>query len=151
MAVLSYTVLARFIWKLSQQIITIFRVLARISFDILPSLQFLLLFFAFGSARSGKFTFVNYLCSVVSNSVKIKEFKFNREYLNASVSIKLLIFFFFSGFITVAVLPVFLTLTRYDWDLTCGKQMHCKSFWIWSDPWYKRIQKLLCVHSVIII
>ncbi|XP_016351139.1 uncharacterized protein LOC107695641 [Sinocyclocheilus anshuiensis] len=83
--------LARFIWKLSQQIITIFRVLARISFDILPSLQFLLLFFAFGSARS--------------------------------------------GFITVAVLPVFLTLTRYDWDLTCGKQMHCsllfmRSVWL---------------------
>ncbi|KAL1278845.1 hypothetical protein QQF64_025518 [Cirrhinus molitorella] len=73
--------LAKFIWTLSKQIITIFRVLARISFDILPSLQFLLMFFAFGSARS--------------------------------------------GFITVAVLPVFLTLTRYDWDLTCGKNMHC--------------------------
>ncbi|KTF93500.1 hypothetical protein cypCar_00017336, partial [Cyprinus carpio] len=83
-----YSVLARFIWKLSQQIITIFRVLARISFDILPSLQFLLLFFAFGSARS--------------------------------------------GFITVAVLPVFLTLTRYDWDLTCGKQMHCSRLFMRS-------------------
>ncbi|KAK9978503.1 hypothetical protein ABG768_020252 [Culter alburnus] len=83
--------LARFIWKLSQQMITIFRVLARISFDVLPSLQFLLLFFAFGSARA--------------------------------------------GFITVAVLPVFLTVTRYDWDLTCGKEMHCsllfmRSLWL---------------------
>ncbi|XP_048066206.1 uncharacterized protein LOC125279990 [Megalobrama amblycephala] len=77
--------LARFIWKLSQQMITIFRVLARISFDVLPSLQFLLLFFAFGSARA--------------------------------------------GFITVAVLPVFLTVTRYDWDLTCGKEMLYRVGW----------------------
>ncbi|RXN30667.1 butyrophilin 2 [Labeo rohita] len=31
---------------------------------------------------------------------------------------------FYSGFITVAVLPVFLTLTRFNWDRTCGKRMH---------------------------
>ncbi|XP_016303642.1 uncharacterized protein LOC107659272 [Sinocyclocheilus anshuiensis] len=43
--------LVRLIGKLSQRIITIFVVLANISFNVLPSLQFILLFFAFGSGR----------------------------------------------------------------------------------------------------
>ncbi|KAL1278854.1 hypothetical protein QQF64_025527 [Cirrhinus molitorella] len=94
--------LARLIWKISKQINTIFRVLARISFDILPSLQFLLLFFAFGSARS--------------------------------------------GFITVAVLPVFLTLTRYDWDHTCGKKMHC-SLLLMRSVWF---MLMLLVNAIMV-
>ncbi|XP_051745037.1 uncharacterized protein LOC127509873 [Ctenopharyngodon idella] len=73
--------LMRLIGKLSQRIITIFRVLAGISFDVLPSLQFILLFYAFGAATG--------------------------------------------GFIIIAVLPVFLTVTRYNWDFTCGEQMGC--------------------------
>ncbi|XP_058626027.1 butyrophilin-like protein 2 [Onychostoma macrolepis] len=43
--------LVRLIGKLSQRIITIFGVLANISFDVLPSLQFILLFFSFGSVK----------------------------------------------------------------------------------------------------
>ncbi len=53
----SSTVLVRLIGKVSQRIITIFNVLANISFDVLPSLQFILLFFAFGSVKGGEFTF----------------------------------------------------------------------------------------------
>ncbi len=30
------------------------------------------------------------------------------------------------GFMIVAVLPVFLTVTRYNWDAVCGQQMGCK-------------------------
>ncbi|XP_050958306.1 uncharacterized protein LOC127159543 [Labeo rohita] len=73
--------LDKIIAKLSQQISTIFGVLAGISLDILPSLQFILLFYAFGSARG--------------------------------------------AFIIVAVLPVILTITRYNWDRTCGHRMGC--------------------------
>lgn len=51
--------LVRFIGKVSQRIRTIFGVLARISFDVLPSLQFILLFFTFGSAKGGEFTFMS--------------------------------------------------------------------------------------------
>ncbi|XP_056309068.1 uncharacterized protein LOC130220846 [Danio aesculapii] len=77
--------------KLSQRINTIFDVLAGISLDVLPSLQFILLFFAFGSARG--------------------------------------------GFFIVAVLPVFITVTNYDWDLVCGERMGClpsvrRSVWL---------------------
>ncbi|XP_048063639.1 uncharacterized protein LOC125278477 [Megalobrama amblycephala] len=73
--------LVSLIGNVSQRIITIFSVLAGISFNVLPSLQFILLFYAFGSARG--------------------------------------------GFIIVAVLPVFLTVTRYNWDAVCGQQMGC--------------------------
>ncbi|KAL1279317.1 hypothetical protein QQF64_025990 [Cirrhinus molitorella] len=73
--------LVRFIGKLSQRITTIFNVLAGITFDVLPSLQFILLFYSFGSGRG--------------------------------------------AFFIVAVLPVFLTVARYDWDVTCGQQMGC--------------------------
>ncbi|KAK2917127.1 hypothetical protein Q8A67_001501 [Cirrhinus molitorella] len=45
--------LVRFIGKLSQRITLIFGVLAGITFDVLPSLQFILLFFAFGSGTGG--------------------------------------------------------------------------------------------------
>ncbi|XP_016115056.1 uncharacterized protein [Sinocyclocheilus grahami] len=45
--------LARFINKLSEWIITIFGVLVGISFNILPAFQFILLFFTFGSGRGG--------------------------------------------------------------------------------------------------
>ncbi|XP_050961591.1 uncharacterized protein LOC127162790, partial [Labeo rohita] len=45
--------LDKIIGKLSQRISTIFYVLAGISLDVLPSLQFILLFYAFGSARGG--------------------------------------------------------------------------------------------------
>ncbi|XP_050958305.1 uncharacterized protein LOC127159539, partial [Labeo rohita] len=76
-----YSVLDKIIGKLSQRISTIFGVLAGISLDVLPSLQFILLFYAFGSARG--------------------------------------------GFIIVAVLPVILTITRYNWDRTCGHRMGC--------------------------
>nr|XP_021327848.1 uncharacterized protein LOC100333256 [Danio rerio] len=72
--------MVRVIEKLSQRIKTIFSVLARISFDVLPSLQFILLFFAFGSARAA---------------------------------------------FVVVVLPVFLTVQKYNWDFTCGEQMGC--------------------------
>ncbi|XP_059415164.1 uncharacterized protein LOC132149782 [Carassius carassius] len=83
--------LMTFTGKLSKWIITIFRILARISFDVLPSLQFILLFFAFGSAGG--------------------------------------------AFFIVAVLPVFLTVTRYDWDVLCGQKMGCspavrRSVWL---------------------
>uniref|UniRef100_A0A8C1M0C2 Ig-like domain-containing protein n=1 Tax=Cyprinus carpio TaxID=7962 RepID=A0A8C1M0C2_CYPCA len=74
--------LLRLIGKSSQRVITIFNVLAGISFDVLPSLQFILLFVAFGSAKG--------------------------------------------GFIIVAVLPVFTTVARYNWDVTCGERMGCK-------------------------
>ncbi|XP_067236027.1 uncharacterized protein [Chanodichthys erythropterus] len=73
--------LVRLIGNVSQRIITIFRVLAGIIFNVLPSLQFILMFYAFGAARG--------------------------------------------GFIIVAVLPVFLTVTNYDWDAVCGQQMGC--------------------------
>ncbi|KAL1278851.1 hypothetical protein QQF64_025524 [Cirrhinus molitorella] len=39
--------------ELNQRIVSIFRVLARTSFEILPTFQFILLFYAFGSAREG--------------------------------------------------------------------------------------------------
>ncbi|KAL1279495.1 hypothetical protein QQF64_026168, partial [Cirrhinus molitorella] len=75
--------LVRFIEKLSQRITTIFDVLSDISFDVLPSLQLILLFYSFGSGRG--------------------------------------------AFFIVAVLPAFLTVARYDWDVTCGQQMGCSS------------------------
>ncbi|KAK7174270.1 hypothetical protein R3I93_001465 [Phoxinus phoxinus] len=83
--------LAKFIEGISEQIIAIFEVLAGISFDVLPLLQFIILFYAFGSARGGYFI--------------------------------------------VAVLPVFLIVTRYNWDETCGQKMGCspsvrRSAWI---------------------
>ncbi|XP_073800227.1 uncharacterized protein isoform X2 [Danio rerio] len=83
--------LDKIIEKLSQRIQNIFDVLAGISFDVLPSLQFILLFFAFGSAGA--------------------------------------------GFFILAVLPVFLKLTNYNWDVVCGKQMGClpsvrRSVWL---------------------
>ncbi|KAK2917126.1 hypothetical protein Q8A67_001500 [Cirrhinus molitorella] len=73
--------LDKIIGKLSQRISTIFDILATISLDVLPSLQFVLLFYAFGSARG--------------------------------------------GFFVVAILPVFFTVTNYNWDLTCGERMGC--------------------------
>ncbi|XP_042589466.1 polymeric immunoglobulin receptor-like isoform X1 [Cyprinus carpio] len=83
--------LTDFTGKLSERISTIFNVLAGISFDVLPSLQFILLFYSFGSAKG--------------------------------------------GFIIVAVLPVFTTVTRYNWDALCGQQMGCspavrRSVWL---------------------
>ncbi|XP_067236138.1 uncharacterized protein [Chanodichthys erythropterus] len=75
--------LVKSIGKLSQQNINIFWVLGNVSFDVLPSLQFILLFYAFGSARG--------------------------------------------GFIIIAVLPLFLTVTRCDWDKTCVRIMGCSS------------------------
>ncbi|XP_026109417.1 uncharacterized protein LOC113081545 [Carassius auratus] len=83
--------LLKFNGKSSQRMMTIFNVLASISLDVLPSLQFILLFTAFGSARG--------------------------------------------GFIIVAVLPVFTTATRYDWNAVCGQQMGCspalmRSVWL---------------------
>lgn len=56
--------------KVSERIKTIFNILARISFDVLPSLQFILLFFAFGSGKGGKFNFMNYSLSFMSNSAR---------------------------------------------------------------------------------
>ncbi|KAI2666775.1 Butyrophilin-like protein 2 [Labeo rohita] len=44
-------VLVRLFRKLSQRITTIFNVLAGITFNVLPSLQFILLFYAFGSTK----------------------------------------------------------------------------------------------------
>ncbi|XP_043082337.1 uncharacterized protein LOC122329794 isoform X3 [Puntigrus tetrazona] len=70
----------RLFGKVSLRIRTIFNVLAVISFDVLPSLQFILLFFSFGSR---------------------------------------------GGFLIVAVLPVFLTASRYNWDVVCGQKMGC--------------------------
>ncbi|XP_050960645.1 uncharacterized protein LOC127161926 isoform X1 [Labeo rohita] len=67
--------------KLSERICVIIGFLAELSFDILPSLQFILVFYAFGSASG--------------------------------------------GFFIVAVLPVLTTVTRYNWDNTCGKEMGC--------------------------
>ncbi|XP_050961592.1 uncharacterized protein LOC127162791, partial [Labeo rohita] len=73
--------LVRLIGKLNKQITATFYVLAGITFNVLPSIQFILLFFAFGSGQG--------------------------------------------GFIIVTVLPVFLTVARYNWSITCGKQMGC--------------------------
>ncbi|KAL1279309.1 hypothetical protein QQF64_025982 [Cirrhinus molitorella] len=53
MQYLTEAMLVRFIEKLSQRITTIFNVLAGITFDVLPSLQFILLFYSFGSGRGG--------------------------------------------------------------------------------------------------
>ncbi|XP_059415081.1 uncharacterized protein LOC132149697 isoform X2 [Carassius carassius] len=83
--------LLRFTGKASQRMMTIFRVLAGISFDVLPSLQFILIFYSFGSIRG--------------------------------------------GFIIVAVLPVFTTVTRYNWNAVCGQRMGCspalmRSVWL---------------------
>ncbi|RXN11577.1 polymeric immunoglobulin receptor-like protein [Labeo rohita] len=75
------SLLVRLFRKLSQRITTIFNVLAGITFNVLPSLQFILLFYAFGSTKG--------------------------------------------GFIIVAVLPVILTVARYDWNVTCGKKIGC--------------------------
>ncbi|RXN16538.1 CD276 antigen-like protein [Labeo rohita] len=77
--------------KLSERICVIIGFLAELSFDILPSLQFILVFYAFGSASG--------------------------------------------GFFIVAVLPVLTTVTRYNWDNTCGKEMGCsplvrRSVWL---------------------
>ncbi|XP_056305164.1 uncharacterized protein LOC130217146 [Danio aesculapii] len=84
-------VLTRFIGKLSERIKSILNTLDSISLNVLPSLQFILLFFAFGSGRV--------------------------------------------GFFIVAVLPVFITVTNYDWDLVCGERMGClpsvrRSVWL---------------------
>ncbi|KAA0706183.1 Butyrophilin-like protein 2 [Triplophysa tibetana] len=67
--------------KLSQRLIKIFNVLASIFADVLPSLQFVLLIYSFGSTSG--------------------------------------------GFFIVAVLPVILTVTNYNWDITCGDKMGC--------------------------
>ncbi len=56
-------VLALIIGKHGYRIIIIFSVLARISVDVLPSLQFILLFYAFGSASEGEFNMINYMDS----------------------------------------------------------------------------------------
>ncbi len=56
-------VLASIIGKLGDWIINIFGVLAYLSFDVLPSLQFILLFYAFGSASGGEFNIINYMDS----------------------------------------------------------------------------------------
>ncbi|XP_073695289.1 uncharacterized protein [Garra rufa] len=48
-------VLATFCGRIGERISDIFDVLAELSFDILPSLQFILLFYAFGSASGGFF------------------------------------------------------------------------------------------------
>ncbi|XP_051988208.1 uncharacterized protein LOC127647781 isoform X2 [Xyrauchen texanus] len=48
-------VFAKIFGKLSERIAAIFAVLARISFDLLPSLQFILLIYTFGSVRGGFF------------------------------------------------------------------------------------------------
>ncbi|XP_051988201.1 uncharacterized protein LOC127647776 isoform X4 [Xyrauchen texanus] len=82
---------AKIFGKLSKRITAIFNVLAGISFNLLPSLQFILMFYTFGSARGGLFI--------------------------------------------VAVLPVFTTATRYNWNVTCGDQMGCsplvrRSVWL---------------------
>ncbi|XP_050960684.1 junctional adhesion molecule-like isoform X2 [Labeo rohita] len=76
-----YSALAVIFGKLSERICVIIGFLAELSFDILPSLQFILVFYAFGSASG--------------------------------------------GFFIVAVLPVLTTVTRYNWDNTCGKEMGC--------------------------
>ncbi|KAK2916869.1 hypothetical protein Q8A67_001243 [Cirrhinus molitorella] len=74
----------RFIMKSSRRIYIIFSVLADISFNVLPSLQFILLFYIFGTTRV---------------------------------------------FFIVAVLPVFLIVTRYDWNVTCGQKMSYRIGW----------------------
>ncbi len=56
-------VLALIIGKLGERISDIFGVLAGLSFDVLPSLQFILLFYAFGSASEGEFNMINYMDS----------------------------------------------------------------------------------------
>ncbi len=56
-------VLDLIIGKLCERIINIFGVLADLSFDVLPSLQFILLFYAFGSASEGEFNIINYMDS----------------------------------------------------------------------------------------
>ncbi|XP_073721154.1 uncharacterized protein [Misgurnus anguillicaudatus] len=74
--------LAELTGKLSKQITGIFNVLAGMIFYVLPSLQFVLLFYTFGSSVKG-------------------------------------------GFFIVGLLPVITTTTRYNWNITCGDQMHC--------------------------
>lgn len=46
--------------KLNERVIKIFSVLAGIFVDVLPSLQFVLLIYSFGSTRGGEITFINY-------------------------------------------------------------------------------------------
>ncbi len=56
-------VLDAIIGKLGERISAIFGVLAYLSVDVLPSLQFILLFYAFGSASEGEFNMINYMDS----------------------------------------------------------------------------------------
>ncbi len=56
-------VLDAIIGKLCERISAIFLVLADLSVDLLPSLQFILLFYAFGSASEGEFNMINYMDS----------------------------------------------------------------------------------------
>ncbi|XP_051569378.1 uncharacterized protein LOC127449833 [Myxocyprinus asiaticus] len=95
--------------KLSERITAIFLVLAGISFNILPSLQFILLFYAFGSAKG--------------------------------------------GFLIVAVLPVFTSVTRYDWNVTCGEQMGCsplvrRSVWIMLMSLMNAVMIYFCIMAL---
>nr|XP_055050931.1 uncharacterized protein LOC129436720 [Misgurnus anguillicaudatus] len=73
--------LSQIIRKLSDPIIAILYVLANVIFYLQPSLQFVLLFYTFGSVRG--------------------------------------------GFIIVVVLPLITTMTRYNWNDVCGKQIGC--------------------------
>lgn len=68
LVIFSDIVFARITGKLSDRITAIFLVLAGMSFNLLPSLQFILLIYAFGAARGGEFNFINFMDSFMSNS-----------------------------------------------------------------------------------
>ncbi|XP_051987306.1 uncharacterized protein LOC127647215 isoform X2 [Xyrauchen texanus] len=95
--------------KLSERIKTIFGVLAGISFNLLPSLQFVLLIYAFGGARG--------------------------------------------GFFIVAVLPVLTTVTRYNWNVTCGEKIGCsplvrRSVWLVLMSLMNAVMIYFCITAL---
>ncbi|XP_057201532.1 uncharacterized protein LOC130561318 isoform X4 [Triplophysa rosa] len=77
--------------KLSEQVIKILNVLANTFLDVLPSLQLVIMFYSFGSARGGLFI--------------------------------------------VAVLPVILSATRWNWDVTCGRNVGCSPL-VMRSVWF---------------
>ncbi|XP_048065848.1 uncharacterized protein LOC125279803 isoform X4 [Megalobrama amblycephala] len=86
-----FSLCAKFVGILCEKGFEMFSAVAGISFNILPSFQFILLYYTFGTTRG--------------------------------------------VFFIVAVLPLFLTITNYSFDYTCGTQMGCsplvaRSVWV---------------------
>ncbi len=76
-------VLVTEVGKKSGRIIKIFDVVADMLFQILPTLQFMLLFYTFGSGRGGQFIFNNHqfiLLTVQINTFKLVNYSLESHY-----------------------------------------------------------------------